>query len=441
MLNATASEQKLREQFRERGVAEQTVAQLKVTVREGGIATISGQEADVCGLKQVIGRNSVRLGGVAATVSISDEPGSHPPGTGPTVSTDATRTIPTYEQPASPGSNDNAFEDAFGFDDAAMPEFSLEHPGRTDVSVEDVAAFLRKQPDDSATYRNLGLYFRASEVVRRHVETNPLLFTMVGDRVKLSDPHKKEALKKLSLVLTAKPYYRKHILPEQVHEHVHNAAQLAFSSNPAEVRKLLLEVSRLILKKPGMKAHGLYAANMPLVLACLVDRVVMLERAAKGKSRVFANALGPMIHKLIFKKWTLGVVQGSQFLSNLLLTWERMGCFQPKHLEEPLKAVWLLAAYGGADGVADEPQKSDVTGWYKLVQRDSTVPLDEYLPIASKKTKLRESVAADESAAEPRTGDVRGRTLHAAAQMQLGPKSDIVKSTEKEEPPAKRQAV
>jgi len=102
----------------------------------------------------------------------------------------------------------------------------------------------------------------------------------------------------------------------------------------------------------------------------VIDRMVMSERRTGGVPR-FENALGPQIYNLIFQKWILGNVPGSQFLANLLLMWERLGYFEQKHLEPCKKPLLLILAYAPLDGVVDSPHKDNGTGWYKVIQRSN----------------------------------------------------------------------
>merc|ERR1712216_893481 len=105
-----------------------------------------------------------------------------------------------------------------------------------------------------------------------------------------------------------------------------------------------------------MVSKGRYSAQMPLVIACVVDRIVMLERQ-KSTAKRFENALGTIVHKTIFRRWIVGVTPGSQFLANLLLAWQRIGYFKVKQLEEPYRTMALFLANAKADGVAD-PEKA-----------------------------------------------------------------------------------
>merc|ERR1712211_171692 len=90
----------------------------------------------------------------------------------------------------------------------------------------------------------------------------------------------------------------------------------------------------------------------------------------KGSLGRLENALSAYVHKMIFRRWVLGVVPGSQFLANLLIAWEHLGYFKVKHLEQPMKSMYLLVSYARSDGVPDRPTKDKGTGWYRLVQRE-----------------------------------------------------------------------
>ncbi|CAK0897814.1 unnamed protein product [Prorocentrum cordatum] len=95
---------------------------------------------------------------------------------------------------------------------------------------------------------------------------------------------------------------------------------------------------------------------MPLVLACLIDKIVTKERE-KALSRKFENAFGPLLYRLIFHKWTLGRVPGSNFLANILLSWSHRGLFKQKQLDECTRPLMLLTAYARSDGVPDGEDK------------------------------------------------------------------------------------
>lgn len=241
-------------------------------------------------------------------------------------------------------------------------------------TVDEIADYLRKTMKDTATFRQICSHFKpqpVSEAVRRTVEGEPALFTITGDRVTLSrDPSNPEALPHFTRELTKMPFTRKQIDPEEACEHVWIAASLALQSRPSDVVKLLTHVQKNSLRKTQRVYKGLFPANMPLVIACLIDRIVMSERRVGGVPR-FENAFGPHIYSLIFQKWMLGNVQGSQFLANLLLMWERLGYFETKHIEPCKKPLLLILAYAPLDGVVDSPHKEKGTGWYKVIQRTS----------------------------------------------------------------------
>eukprot|EP00913_Durusdinium_trenchii_P032738 g30646.t1 len=96
---------------------------------------------------------------------------------------------------------------------------------------------------------------------------------------------------------------------------------------------------------------------------------------------VLEKALGPNLHSILLGRWQLGRVRGSQFLANLFLTWERLGYFQERHLEECKKHLLVLLAFVRPEGVPDAktrssilrpdpPDKDEGAGWYKVVARD-----------------------------------------------------------------------
>merc|ERR1712136_611095 len=134
------------------------------------------------------------------------------------------------------------------------------------------------------------------------------------------------------------------IKPDEACGTVHAAAKFALQAYPDDVVRVLVEISKYILRRTAAAVKGHYPANMPLVIMCLVDQIVMLERQQRRPPK-FEQFLGPIVHSLIFQRWVLGVVPGSQFLANLLITWQRLGYFKEEHLEQPRKTLWLLLAY------------------------------------------------------------------------------------------------
>merc|ERR1712093_785215 len=88
-----------------------------------------------------------------------------------------------------------------------------------------------------------------------------------------------------------------------------------------------------------------------------------------GKGRKFEEKLGNIIHSLIFQGWVMGNTPGSQFLTNVLLTWSRLGYFEPRQLEKCKKSLMLLIQYASVEGVPDAPDKPRGTGWYAVVKR------------------------------------------------------------------------
>jgi len=239
-------------------------------------------------------------------------------------------------------------------------------------SEEDIVKMLRTTENDAATFRQISNYFTpppGTEYVRRLIEMRPQMFSVNIDKVSLRDPHKKEALNRLVRELVRAPLTKRLIKADEAREPVSCAARLALQACPQDVAKILMNVSKNTLRKTGKVRKGTYPANMPLVIACLVDCIVTHERKT-GVSKRFENTLSPLIYQVIFQRWVLGSLPGSQFLANLLVTWERSGYFQAKHIEECKKPLWLLVAYAKADGVSDSPDKEKTAGWYKIVKRE-----------------------------------------------------------------------
>jgi len=235
------------------------------------------------------------------------------------------------------------------------------------------------------------------------------MFSVNIDKVTLVDPQKKEALNRLvrefARELVRAPLTKRQIKPDEAYEPVSCAARLALQARPHDVARILLNIAKNTLRKTGKVRKGTYPANMPLVIACLVDCIVTNERK-KGNSKRFENTLGPLIYQIIFQRWVLGSIPGSQFLANLLLTWEHSGYFQPKHIEECKKPLWLLIAYAKADGagVPDSPDKEKVAGWYRIVKREpgSTAGAEAICPRQITEQQVGgESVAREEPTTSP----------------------------------------
>jgi len=249
-----------------------------------------------------------------------------------------------------------------------LPPLDLENG----PSEEEIVAMLRTTSNDSATFRQINLYFHpppGTEYVRRVVESRPQVFAVVVDQVTLRDPQKREALNRLVRELVRAPLTKRLVKPDEACEPISCAARYALQASPMDVAKILTNVARNTLRRTGKVRKGTYPANMPLVIACLVDCIVTNERK-KGLSKRFEEAFSPLIYQMIFQRWVLGSIPGSQFLTNLLVTWERSGYFHAKHIEECKKPLWLLVAYARSDGVPDSPDKENGTGWYKIVKRD-----------------------------------------------------------------------
>jgi len=244
-------------------------------------------------------------------------------------------------------------------------------------SAEDIMEMLRTTTNDTATFRTINLYFSpppGTEYIRRLIERRPQMFSVKIDKVTLVDPQKKEALHRLvrefARELVRAPLTRRQIKPDEACEPVSRAASIALQARPHDIARILMNIAKNTLRKAGKVRKGSYPANMPLVIACLVDCIVTTERK-KGGAKRFENTFGPLIYQMIFQRWVLGLIPGSQFLANLLLTWEDSGYFQAKHIEECKKPLWLLIAYAKADGagVPDSPDKEKAAGWYRIVKR------------------------------------------------------------------------
>eukprot|EP00929_Paragymnodinium_shiwhaense_P052016 TRINITY_DN2608_c0_g1_i2.p1 TRINITY_DN2608_c0_g1~~TRINITY_DN2608_c0_g1_i2.p1 ORF type:complete len:679 (-),score=168.87 TRINITY_DN2608_c0_g1_i2:72-2108(-) len=353
-----------------------------------------------------------------------------------------TEDLPTAPEPETAGPPD--LDDDAAFDDAGMPD-SLEEPSvsqspspvRPQASVATLADYLRSALSGSMSAKKLGLHFRDSEGVRAIVEENPDVFVSDGGKVSLKDQQSSAStLQEIARELARKLYRTKLIKPD--HEltlSLHKLAELAMQVYPDELCRLLTTLSKGVLRRPAIVGRDRYSAQMPLVLACLFDRIVMLERQQGGVKR-FETALGSIAHKTIFRRWIVGVTPGSQFLANMLLHWERNGYFKAKQLEEPHRTMALLVAYAKADGVSD-PEKAKGAAWYRLVQRpDSSEENCHTIAVAAEEVDKDEDdvllpVEEEKKEAPARELGQRQRTLKAAAQMGIGP-------SQGDEPAAKR---
>lgn len=260
-----------------------------------------------------------------------------------------------------------------GHERLPMSPFAPDTATVVQPTVKEVVDFLTGRPNEAALFRHISGNFPGSsrEYIRRLVEGKPDMFSIVGDKVTLrQDPDRKAALDRFSGQLVKSHLNRKRIQPDdKVIEHIYNAANFAMQAPPQGVVRILEHIHKNTHKKVSRVVKGRYAANFPLVTACIIDRIVMLERK-QDKGRTFEQALGKCIYTAVFQRWALGIVPGSQFLANLLLVWERLGYFKPEQLEQCRKKVLLLLWEVGRDGVPDPPDKERRVGWYRIVQRE-----------------------------------------------------------------------
>lgn len=256
-----------------------------------------------------------------------------------------------------------------------FPSSSQTQPAATvdTVSSENITAALLPCIDNSTPNNEVQSTNAANTPLDQSVTgpdavTAPTAATRLSFLNGLSEARRpKEALACLAKELVRRPLTRKRVRAEEAAEPVRAAAVYALLAYPDDVVRMLVDLSKNILRRTGPVTKGRYPANMPLVLACLVDRIVMLERQQGGPPR-FESCLGPVLHILIFSRWSIGVVPGSQFLANLLFTWERLGYFKG-HLHQSRKTLWLLMFYARTDGIPDPPHKDKGTGWYRIVSR------------------------------------------------------------------------
>eukprot|EP00434_Breviolum_minutum_P031012 symbB.v1.2.027429.t1/scaffold2809.1/size69810/4 len=266
------------------------------------------------------------------------------------------------------------------------------------------------------------------------VEQNGELFAVEKDQVLLKDQRRKEALMCLVKQLVTSEMQKMEINPEKALDCIWSAAHFAIKATPGEVKKVFEKVAQSILRSKQKVPRGHYPANMPLALACIIDRAVYLARRTnQGGITALEKALGPSLDSILLSRWQLGRVRGSQFLANLFLAWERLGYFEmcKKHL-------LVLLAFARPEGLPDPPHKEDGTGWYKVVARDPGEDKNTE-PIASKERQkalgqLRvEAEKIEEPPSrrpEPRPhpetteqfAEARERVMHAMGQMGLMPK-------------------
>lgn len=310
-------------------------------------------------------------------------------------------------------------------------------------SAEEVADFLRQQEDDRATFQRISKHFKlATQKIRQLVEDHDDLFAVEKDQVVLKDQQRKEALRCLVKQLVSSEMQKMEIDPEKAMECIWSAAHFAIKATPSEVKQVFDKVSQSVLRSKQKVPRGAYPANMPLALACIIDRAVYLaRRLSQGAMTSIERALGPSLYNILLSRWQLGRVRGSQFLANLFLAWERLGYFEDKHLETCKKHLLVLLAFVRAEGVPDPPHKDEGTGWYKVVAREpgedkNTEPIAsrqrlqalEQTRAQADKQRVTVEVAAAEEASEKaqdeRFQEARDRVMHAMAQMGLKREAD-----------------
>lgn len=300
-----------------------------------------------------------------------------------------------------------------------------------EYSTKELADFLVDQEDDRASFRQICKHMKvASQIVRDIAEASPELFSVEQDHVALKDPKRKNALTCLVKQLVTSEMQRDEINPEKALDSIWSAAHFALKATPKEVKKVFEKVSQTVLRKTQKVPRGYYPANMPLALACIIDRAVYLARRQKpGEMTVLEKALGPNLHSILLGRWQLGRVRGSQFLANLFLTWERLGYFQERHLEECKKHLLVLLAFVRPEGVPDPPDKDEGAGWYKVVARDpgedeNTEPIASRARLQALEQKRLEAAKVEEPPSrmpqEAKNDEtVQERVMRAMGQMGL----------------------
>mmetsp|Transcript_33297 Transcript_33297/g.79851 ORF Transcript_33297/g.79851 Transcript_33297/m.79851 type:complete len:717 (-) Transcript_33297:17-2167(-) len=326
-------------------------------------------------------------------------------------------------------------------DEPPVPQVSSQpvrrrHESRpVERSAQEIADFIRSLEKDSASFRHLRVGLRPCDMeqLREAVAAHPELFSVEDDIVTLKDTQRKEALTSLIKQLVTAEMQRSEIAPQKAMDAIWSAAHFALKATPAEVIKVFQTVSSAVLRKKDKVPKGWYPANMTLALACIIDRAVYLAR--RDQLSVLEKALGPHLHDILLSRWQIGRVRGSQFLANLILTWERLGYFQDQDLEPCKQQLLVLLAFARPEGVPDPPHKDDGTGWYKVVARDpgedkDTEPICSHERLQALERVRREErevpvpdvpdLPAEPEKLEAPPAEARQRAMHAAAQMGLG---------------------
>jgi len=240
---------------------------------------------------------------------------------------------------------------------------------------EEVVEYLKKRKGRRGQISRLSKMLNVGEDHLKALLENDKDFQIIGDNeVEHVDAAERQAYDEFVDYMTARDDLRFTSFrcdPEKEYDFVHRAARLALKVRPDDVLYVLRQVRKRTMKRPGRTPIGKYPANMPLVLACIVDRIMYLVRK-QGQKRIcpWALTLGRGAHPVLFDGWVLGLVEGSQFLANMIITWERLCYFKREYIRECQEPFWLLIRYAKKEGVPDA-DKNESKGWYKIVARPS----------------------------------------------------------------------
>jgi len=237
---------------------------------------------------------------------------------------------------------------------------------------EQMRRVLGRQQDQSSTLSRLASLIRvqpARLLKLAEADKSTFAFFNKGLHIRLIDENSRKVMSEFRKLLMIAGRGPGLISPAKAAETVPRLVQFAMQANAMDVALQLLALKQVILRRQtGDTPFGMLSSNTPVLLACLVDQIVLEERR-KGNKRNFEEKLGSIIHSLIFSGWIMGNVPGSQFLTNVLLTWCRLGYFEPHQLEKCKRSLMLLVQYAPIEGVPDAPSKPKGTGWYAIVKR------------------------------------------------------------------------
>lgn len=297
---------------------------------------------------------------------------------------------------------------------------------------DDIADFLLSGENDYASFQEICKNFDPPadpQQIRAVIERCPDRFTVSKDTVTVLDAQRKEAITCMIKKLVVRDMAHVEIDPNKACEHIYQAAHYALKATPCRVAQILGSVAKATLTYPDEVGKGVYPANMPLALACLIDRMVYLARKRGEQtglgSELLEKALSPKLYDILLRRWVVGRIKGSQFLANMILLWERLGYFEAKDLDKCKQSLYILIVYARHDGVPDPPDKDFGDGWYKIAARDAgeqknTEPICSHDQLQALDMERQEEEDRERRALEEEFQKRRHRTMHAMAQMGLG---------------------